>query len=439
MDLKKITYPVVIPAIILVLAMTYFGKLPSDMMGSFAIMFALGIIFGEIGDRVPFISNWLGGGPIVCIFGPALLVYFGILPASLKETMSAFMNETNFFAFFIATMIAGAIFQISQKIIVKATIKFLPTILGGLLVSFLFAGIGGLITGYGFYDAVLYLAIPIMGGGIGAGALPLSQIYANAANVSGSAGSAVVDAASVLSSVMPAVVLGNVFSIIAAGLLDKLGKKYPKLTGNGQLLKVADNELLNSMSEEKIRRDKSEITVKGLGAGFFVTIMLYMVALAINKLLFPQLHTFVYLILLLTIIKAAKLFPESLEVYTIQWSNVWVKNLLYAALIPVGFGFIDIPAVMAAVTNPAFMIISLLVVLGSIIGAGLTGKLMGLYPIEASISGGLCMSNMAQTGDLATLASAKRMDLLPYSSYSSRIGGSVVLIIAGLITAFFGV
>lgn len=439
MDLKKITYPVVIPAIILVLAMTYFGKLPSDMMGSFAIMFALGIIFGEIGDRVPFISNWLGGGPIICIFGPALLVYFGILPASLKETMSAFMNETNFFAFFISTMIAGAMFQISQKIIVKATIKFLPTILGGLLFSFLLAGIGGLITGYGFYDAILYFAIPIMGGGIGAGALPLSQIYANAASVSGSAGSAVVDAASVLSSVMPAVVLGNVFSIIAAGLLDKLGKKHPKLTGNGQLLKVADNELLNSMSEEKIIRDKSEITVKGLGAGFFVTIMLYMVALAINKLLFPQLHTFVYLILLLTIIKAAKLFPESLEVYTIQWSNVWVKNLLYAALIPVGFGFIDIPAVMAAVTNPAFMIISILVVIGSIIGAGLTGKLMGLYPIEASISGGLCMSNMAQTGDLATLASAKRMDLLPYSSYSSRIGGSVVLIIAGLITAFFGV
>lgn len=46
------------------------------------------------------------------------------------------------------------------------------------------------------------------------------------------------------------------------------------------------------------------------------------------------------------------------------------------------------------------------------------------------------MSNMAQTGDLATLAAADRMELLPYSSYSSRIGGSVVLVLAGILLNF---
>lgn len=61
---------------------------------------------------------------------------------------------------------------------------------------------------------------------------------------------------------------------------------------------------------------------------------------------------------------------------------------------------------------------------------------MGLYEVEAAIAAGLCMSNMAQTGDLATLAAADRMELLPYSSYSSRIGGSVVLVLAGILLNF---
>ena len=429
MNLKRITWPVALISTVIVLFMTYMGKLPNDMMGSFALMFILGMLFGELGDRIPFVRDWLGGGPIFCIFGPALMIYFKVLPASTVTMMKDFMNKTNFFAFFIAIMISGAMFTISQKIIVKATLKFFPTIVGGVAAAFGLAALGGLITGYGAKEAIYYLAIPIMGGGVGAGAVPLSQIYAKAAGI---------DATAMLSTVMPAVILGNVASIIASALMNRLGNAKPKWTGNGEIMKIADPILKRDIEEDKEARESSSMTIESLGSGFFVAISFYMLAEAISRFLFPNVHAFVWLILLLTITKETKLLPKHLELGTIQWSQVWTKNLLYAALVPIGIGFIDIGQVITSISNPAYVIIVLLTVIGAIIGSGLVGQLLGLYPVEASLAGGLCMSNMAQTGDLACLAAAKRMDLLPYSAYSSRIGGSFMLILAGFLVALLG-
>jgi Na+/citrate or Na+/malate symporter len=133
------------------------------------------------------------------------------------------------------------------------------------------------------------------------------------------------------------------------------------------------------------------------------------------------------------------MLPEKLEVSTIHWSQTWVKNLLFAALVPIGIAYMDMTQVIAAVSNPAYVTIALLTVLGSVIGAGFVGMLLKLYPIESAIAGGLCMANMAQTGDLATLAAAERLEILPYSAYASRIGGSIVLVLAGLLVSAVGI
>lgn len=430
MKFKSITLPVVLVSAFVVLLLTYTNQLPNDMMGSFALMFILGVIFGEIGDRISFIKNWLGGGPILCIFGPALMIYFKILPEYTIEIMKVFMKETNFFSFFISIMICGAMFSISQKIIVRSSLKFLPAILGGIIVAMGFAGLAGIFTGYGFKEAIYYLAIPIMGGGVGAGALPLSQIYAQSGGI---------DAAQMLSIVMPAVILGNVGAIFMAVLLNKLGKKHPKLTSNGNIMKIKDEQLLKDIEDEKNTVDNATITFESLGTGFFVAIAAYMIAFSINKFLVPSIHTLVWLILLLTITKAAKILPQRVEISTIQWSRAWVKNLLYAALIPIGIAYMNIAETLEAITQPGYLIIAVVTVIGATLGAGIIGKLCGLFPIESSIAAGLCMANMAQTGDLATLAAADRMDLLPYAAYSSRIGGSIILVLVGLLIGIVGI
>lgn len=427
MKLKNLGWLAVVIGAAAVIPLTLTGKLPGDLMGCFALMFVLGLFFGEIGDRVKFIRDWMGGGPILCVFGPALLMYFGILPAGLKDMMKNFMDNINFFAFFISIMITGAILSLSRKIIIKSTLKFLPAILGGLFVSFGLAFLVGVISGYGGKEALYNLAIPIMGGGVGAGALPLSQIY------SGHFGG---ESETILSVLMPAVVLGNVASIIMGGILNRIGKKKPALTGNGQILKIADPGLAKELEEEDKQVNGAPITYEGLGAGFYIAMIAYMVALIINKFVYSGLHTYVYLIIILTLVKAFGVLPKHLELGAIQWSKAWTKNLLYAALIPIGLSNIDIGKTIEALSNPIYLILVLVIVGGAAIGAGLVGHFMGLYEVEASIAAGLCMSNMAQTGDLATLAAADRMELLPYSSYSSRIGGSVVLVMAGILLNF---
>lgn len=428
MRLKSITWPVFLIVAAITITLIYTGNLPNDMLGAFGLMFVLGLIFGEIGDRMPIVKDYLGGGPIVCIFGPALLLYFGLLPEYLVDIMKNFMNNINFFAFFIAFLIGGAILSLSRKIIIKASIRYVPALLGGVLFSFAAAALVGWITGYGVKDALFYIAIPIMGGGVGAGAVPLSQIYEATTGI---------DATTILSTVMPAVVLANVVAILVGVQLDRIGKKHRNLTGDGLILRVEDKDLMAEIEADRKKEDTTPMTIESLGAGFFICIGYYLLALLIQKFVFPDIHAFVWLILLLTITKAAKLLPESLELGTIQWSRVWVKNLLYAALIPIGLAFTDMGTVISAVTDVSYLVIVIVTVLGAAIGSGLVGHLVGLYFVESSIASGLCMANMAQTGDLAVLSAAKRMQLLPFAAFSSRIGGSIILILAGVLVSMF--
>ena len=68
---------------------------------------------------------------------------------------------------------------------------------------------------------------------------------------------------------IPPVALGNVVAIISGGLLDKLGKAFPRLSGEGQLLK----------GEAPAAEDETSlpVTYTALGIGLLVscTFMLF--------------------------------------------------------------------------------------------------------------------------------------------------------------------
>ena len=72
-------------------------------------------------------------------------------------------------------------------------------------------------------------------------------------------------------------------------------------------------------------------------------------------------------------------------------------------------------------------------VIGGIIGAWIFGKLVGFYPVESAITAGLCMSNSGGNGDVYVLTSANRMELMPFSQISSRLGGAIVLVIQSIL------
>lgn len=87
--------------------------------------------------------------------------------------------------------------------------------------------------------------------------------------------------------------------------------------------------------------------------------------------------------------------------------------------------------------SPENLFIAFLIVLGCVIGSGIFGALVGFYPIESSITAGLCMANMGGAGDLAVLGAARRMELMSYAQISSRIGGAIVLFVGSFISNSF--
>ncbi|MEW8972939.1 MAG: 2-hydroxycarboxylate transporter family protein [Tissierellaceae bacterium] len=401
----------------IVLGATYMGVLPKGMIGAYPLMMVLGAILDEVGNRLPIVRSYLGGGPIVIIFGSAALVAFNLIPESAVTIMTNFMKGESFLDFYIAALITGSILGMDRKLLIRASARYLPVILGGVAVSFGLAGLVGIIMGYGAKEAILYVALPIMGGGMGAGAVPLSQIFG---------GSLGVDASIVLSKMIPAVALGNAIAIVFAGMLDRIGKGRPSISGEGKLM--VGQEEPDTEKEKNIK-----ISYEFLGIGLLLSTSFFVWGAVLAK--FIPIHSYALMIISVAIIKAIGILPKRYEIGASQWFRFIMNNLTPTLLIGIGVAYTDLKEVASAISVTYIILVSTTVI-GAIIGSGLVGKLLGFYPIEASITGGLCMANMGGTGDVAVLSASNRMLLMPFAQISSRLGGAFMMIVATALLRF---
>ena len=430
---------------VVVLAATYLGVLPKGMAGCFVFMIVLGTILGWIGDHTPIIKSYLGGGAIVCIFGSALLCYFGILPAAKTVDGQAvynmalpfgkldlvgnigtfFKTEGGFLDWYIAALITGSILGMNRKLLVKAAARYFPAIFGGLILAFgLCMGVAALM-GYPVMNALLLIALPIMGGGMGAGATPLSKIFETSSSMS---------ATEALSVMTPAVAIGNAISIVLAGVLVKVVSG--KLNGKGALMQAGsiDPKELEISPEMQAKRDK--IDIKNLGIGLLVSGAFfafgYILAGAWKALgTGITIHAYAWMIITVAICKITNIVPERIEIACYQWFQFIMKNLTNMLLVCIGICYLDIGQVVSSFSI-TYLLLCLATCVGAFVGAAFIGKLVGFYPFEAGITAGLCMSNMGGTGDVAVLSAADRMELMPFAQISSRLGGAVILLLASL-------
>ncbi|WP_312855488.1 2-hydroxycarboxylate transporter family protein [Litoribacterium kuwaitense] len=167
-----------------------------------------------------------------------------------------------------------------------------------------------------------------------------------------------------------------------------------------------------------------------MGAGLFAAVAFFVVGQILSG--FIPLHAYALMIISVAVAKIFGFLPQIVEDSASQWYQFVVKNWTFPLLVGVGVTYTDFSAVLNALTLQYILIVAAVIV-GAIIGAGAIGRLVGFYPIEASITAGLCMANMGGTGDVAVLSAAKRMELMPLAQISSRLGGALILLIAGLI------
>lgn len=421
LDLKWFTIIVVI-----IVAGCLLDAFPTGMVGAFLFLMIAGALMNHLGNIMPFVKTFLGGGAIVCIFGGAAFVYYHILPEALIKNCTVFMQDAGFLDFYIAALITGSVLGMSRKLLIRAAIRYLPCIVGSVLMALGLVCVCGLIFGMSPGESIAYIGIPIMGGGMGAGAVPISKVFESALGI---------DAEIILSRLVPAVALGNAVAIVFGGLLNRLGERFPSLTGNGQLIASGNDSL----------RDEARPTVEPGAQNYAVGIVMATAFYATGSLiaaLFAKIglsiHPYAWMIISVAVAKIANLVPEKHESDAAVWYTFVSQNWTAALMLGIGIAYTDLGQIISAFT-PTYLVLVLAVVLGAVLGAALVGRLVGFYPIESAITAGLCMANMGGTGDVAVLTAAKRMSLMPFAQISSRLGGAFIILAASvLVPLFFG-
>ena len=98
---------------------------------------------------------------------------------------------------------------------------------------------------------------PIMAGGVGEGAIPLSIGYAQILHQS---------QGDLFAQVLPPVMLGSLTAILLAGTLNYVGKRFLRLTGEGHLQPGGHDELLREGKIAALQCDPEE-EPQGTGSG----------------------------------------------------------------------------------------------------------------------------------------------------------------------------
>lgn len=425
--LAGLKLPVFVVVLILSIISIYTNTLPKGMVGAFFILLIFGELFNLIGNKTPIINTFFGGGAIVCIFGGAAIVYFKLVPEAIVKNTSTFMTTGGFLDFYIAALITGSILGMNRKLLIKACLRYLPCIIASVAVALLFVALGGVLFGMSFKETTAYIGIPIMGGGMGAGAVPISKVFAPTLGV---------DAKVILAKLVPAVALGNAMAIVAGGLLNRLGKSKPALTGNGNLVRNSQDDF----SVEHTKEQK-EIKITDYSAGIIVSTGFFAfgaVIAMIMKFIGVNIHTYAWMIITVAVCKMLDILPHNISNAAEHWYAFIAKNFTGALMLGIGVAYTDLGQIISAFSLQ-YVVLCALVVIGAIIGAGIVGHLVGFYFIESAITAGLCMANMGGTGDVAVLTASNRMELMPFAQISSRLGGAFIILIASfLVPIFFG-
>ncbi|EAC9468654.1 citrate:sodium symporter, partial [Listeria monocytogenes] len=391
---------------------------PLNMVGITILLVALGHLLYFIGEKLPIMNSYLGGGSVFTLLGATLLASFHLVPTKVIDAVSDFMGGGfGFLDFYIAALICGSILGMNRNLLVKASTKFIPVALITMVVGFFSVGLVGMLLGNGFADSVMYVSLPMMSGGMGAGITPLSQIYAD--------GLANGNQAAIFSQLAPAVTFGNILAIIGALFIAKAFAKT-KYNGHGTLINA---------TKEELEKPKITLDAQQIGVGMLFSFSLLVVG-AILSDFFPKIHEYAFMIVIVFILKALNIVPKKLEDSVVMFNNVVMTNLTHAVLAGIGLALIDLSTLASAFTWQ-FVVLCLTSVVSMGAASWFFGMVLGMYPVETAIGAGMINNSMGGTGNIAVLSASDRMEMIAFAQMANRLCGAIVLILGGILIRFF--
>jgi CCS family citrate carrier protein len=391
------------------------GKSPNDVCTMIAVLAVGGFVCAEVGKRLPLLKD-IGGAAIFATFIPSCLAFYGLVPPVIVQTVTDFTRNTNFLYLFIACIIVGSILSMDRTVLIRGFLKiFVPLAAGSVAAALVGTAVGAAL-GLGAKHTFFYIVVPIMGGGVGEGAIPLSMGYAEILHLK---------QGDEFARVLPPVMFGSLTAILLSGTLNFIGKKFPHLTGEGRL-QPGEHDELHSQEEEIT----GHMDVSHIAAGGSIAITLYLLGVAAGTLP-PETFRFPAPVVMLFIAVAVKIgmaVPPQLQ----QGAGIVYKffrtAVTYPLLFAIGVAMTPWDKLMAAL-HPANLV-TIIATVATLMATGwFVGKWVKLYPIEAAIVNA-CHSGQGGTGDVAILTAANRMQMMPFAQIATRIGGAITVTLA---------
>ena len=391
------------------------GKTPNDVCTMLAVLAVGGFVCAEIGKRIPLLKD-IGGAAILATFIPSYLAFNHYVPDVITQTVTDFTRQTNFLYLFIACIIVGSILSMDRTVLIKGFLKiFIPLAAGSVAAALVGTGVGALL-GLGAKHTFFYIVVPIMGGGVGEGAIPLSMGYAEILHL---------QQGDEFARVLPPVMFGSLTAILLAGTLNFVGKRFPHLTGEGRL-QPGEHDELHAQQEEI----GGHMDVSHIAAGASIAITLYLIGVAVSTLP-PETFRFPAPVVMLFIAVAVKLgfvVPPQLQHGAGIVYKFFRTAVTYPLLFAIGVAMTPWDKLMAAL-HPANLATIIATVVTLMTTGWFVGKWVKLYPIEAAIVNA-CHSGQGGTGDVAILTAANRMQMMPFAQIATRIGGAITVTLA---------
>ncbi|HFC9230682.1 TPA: 2-hydroxycarboxylate transporter family protein, partial [Enterococcus faecium] len=400
-------------------AMTISNIVPeNDMLVSLGIMTVFAYLLEEIGKTIPILKD-LGGKVLVVTFLPAFLVYKHWLPQSTVTVVSDFMNNNNFLMFFITLLVVGSIASMNRQTLVKATSRIIIIlILCDVIGSLIGTGVG-ILLGLSAWNAYFFIVAPIMAGGVGEGAMPLSIGYA--AILSGMGQN------DIFGKILPCVMLGSLVAVLLSGMLKKIGEKYPQLNGQGNLIDGDDEHL------ENLKGSAKPVNIEKTLLAGVVAITIYFVAVYVEHLLKSLLgFSIPSPVILLVSLMGAKMLgfiPKNIEEGGNSLYGFTVRGITPPLLFGVGVAKTDWLELIEVFKNPATIVTIIVTVVAIVATAFIAAKFLKMYPVDTAIAVSCC-SGQGGTGALAILAAGDRMELMPFAQVAVRLGGAMTVTFA---------
>jgi Na+/citrate or Na+/malate symporter len=255
---------------------------------------------------------------------------------------------------------------------------------------------------------------------VGEGALPLAAGYAHFHAV---------PPGELLGEILPSVMFGSLTAILFAGMLNRLGKVRPHLTGEGRLVVGEIDEVFPSLDEARAPSSVTAIAAASVMiAALYLTGQLSQIVLS-----WPGP---VVMLFLTVVLKLGRLVSPSLERGAFSVYQFFRVGTTYPLLFAIGVAMTPWQSLVAALH--AANIVTIVATVTALMGTGFaTARLVGMYPIDVAIVNA-CHSGQGGTGDVAILTASNRMRLMPFAQIATRIGGAITVTLALIAFARIG-